>query len=260
MNINSTETNDILVFTDLDGTLLDHHSYSFEPALEMLAYLKQNNIPLIIVSSKTAKEVAKIQERLDIQQIAIVENGAGIITAEGETIALGHTYDTIREAFGCYSKQILMRGFADMSLDEVAYHTTLPLELAEDAKVRTFTEPFLLNDSDELEQLQAMAEEDGLEVIHGGRFYHLTTQGQDKANAIAYVIQRHTEDFNKNYTTIALGDGDNDVTMLENADVPILLPKPDGSYIDCDIADLIRATDAGPLGWNATLKEYFDVQ
>lgn len=258
--INHTKTNNILIFTDLDGTLLDHHSYSFEPALEMLAYLKQNNIPLIIVSSKTAKEVAKIQERLDIQQIAIVENGAGIITAEGETIALGHTYDTIREAFERYSKQILMRGFADMSLDEVAYHTALPLELAEDAKIRTFTEPFLLNDCDELEQLQAMAEEDGLEVIHGGRFYHLITQGQDKANAIAHVVQRYTKDSDMNYTTIALGDGDNDVTMLGSVDVPILIPKPDGRYIDCDISHLIKASDAGPVGWNATLKEYFDVQ
>jgi len=256
--INNSNTNDILVFTDLDGTLLDHHTYSFEPALEMLAYIKENDIPLIIVSSKTAKEVLKIQKKLEINHIAIVENGAGIITAEGETIALGHTYDTIRSAFERYSKQILMRGFADMSLEEVAYHTALPLELAEDAKTRIFTEPFLLNDCDELEELQAMAEEDGLDVLHGGRFYHLITQGQDKANAIAHVVQRYKKDSNTNYTTIALGDGDNDVTMLGVVDVPILIPKPDGSYIECDVSPLTKASSAGPIGWNATLKEYFD--
>jgi predicted mannosyl-3-phosphoglycerate phosphatase (HAD superfamily) len=29
-------TKNILVFTDLDGTLLDHHNYSFDAALEVL--------------------------------------------------------------------------------------------------------------------------------------------------------------------------------------------------------------------------------
>jgi HAD superfamily hydrolase (TIGR01484 family) len=47
----------LLVFTDLDGTLLDHHTYSFEPALPALNSLKEKNIPLIICTSKTRAEI-----------------------------------------------------------------------------------------------------------------------------------------------------------------------------------------------------------
>lgn len=48
----------IIIFTDLDGTLLDHNSYDFSEALEMLSYIKNHNIPLILTTSKTKIEVS----------------------------------------------------------------------------------------------------------------------------------------------------------------------------------------------------------
>ena len=36
-----------LVFTDMDGTLLDHDSYSFEPAVPMLQALDRAAVPVI---------------------------------------------------------------------------------------------------------------------------------------------------------------------------------------------------------------------
>ena len=50
-----------LIFTDLDGTLLDHATYSFNDAKEMLSYLKLNDIPLIIITSKTKHEILKLR-------------------------------------------------------------------------------------------------------------------------------------------------------------------------------------------------------
>ena len=50
--------NRLIVFTDLDGTLLDHDDYSFEAARPALAKLETLNIPVILTTSKTATEVS----------------------------------------------------------------------------------------------------------------------------------------------------------------------------------------------------------
>ncbi len=43
----------LIIFTDLDGTLLDLHTYSFEKSLPGLGLLRQKNVPLVFCSSKT---------------------------------------------------------------------------------------------------------------------------------------------------------------------------------------------------------------
>ena len=54
----------MLVFTDLDGTLLDHNTYSFSPALAAINKLKSLNIPIIPVTSKTLSELMTLLGRL----------------------------------------------------------------------------------------------------------------------------------------------------------------------------------------------------
>ena len=46
-----------LIFTDLDGTLLDHFSYSHAPADQLIPVLQHAGIPIIINTSKTFAEV-----------------------------------------------------------------------------------------------------------------------------------------------------------------------------------------------------------
>jgi hypothetical protein len=46
-----------VVFSDLDGTLLDHETYSFDAARPGLDALKSRGIPLILASSKTRAEM-----------------------------------------------------------------------------------------------------------------------------------------------------------------------------------------------------------
>jgi ribonucleotide monophosphatase NagD (HAD superfamily) len=45
-----------LVFTDLDGTLLDHDTYDWTPARDALDRLTRAGIPVVFTSSKTAAE------------------------------------------------------------------------------------------------------------------------------------------------------------------------------------------------------------
>lgn len=253
----------ILIFTDLDGTLLDHHDYSFNKAIVMLEYIKKNNIPLIIVTSKTKGEAIALQKLLHVKSVSIVENGAGIIIPKGdsyEEVSLGLSYKKIRSAFERYAKTIPIRGFFDMSIKEIRHYTNLTEKQANAAKNRTFTEPFIIDDTTQLKRLKEMANNDGLDIIKGGRFYHLITKGQDKAHAVKSVTKRYEKEFGHTLTTIALGDSANDLSMLQSVDVPILIPHPDGSYLNCDIPHLIKATKPGPDGWNNALKEYFNVE
>lgn len=252
-----------IIFTDLDGTLLDHATYSFEAAKPMLDYIRLNEIPLIIVTSKTKDEVLRLHNSLDLKTPFIVENGAGIFMPwkDGyKIIAMGFDYEYIRSCFLKYVKSIPMLGFFDMTDEEVVKYTGLSLENASYAKKRGFTEPFILEDESRLDELISIANKDQLDVVKGGRFYHLITRGQDKANAIKFLIDDYAKNCDEALTTIALGDSENDLSMLRSVDIPVLIPHPDGTFMECDITDIKRAPFPGSKGWNAVLKEYFNVK
>ena len=53
-----------IIFTDLDGTFLNHHNYSFEEAQEALETISQKKIPLIFTTSKTKIEVELLQKKV----------------------------------------------------------------------------------------------------------------------------------------------------------------------------------------------------
>jgi mannosyl-3-phosphoglycerate phosphatase len=261
MNI-TKPTQNIIIFTDLDGTLLDHHTYDFAPALFMLEYLKKQNIPVILTTSKTKEEVLLLQNKLDINYPFIVENGAGIFFPSKDkldVIHLGITYDKTLETFKKYKKDFILEGFFQMSDEKVAQLTGLDLEDAKLARSRSYGEPFLFDDTKDYIALRQLARNEGYDIVKGGRFYHLITKGIDKANSVLHLKKIYEEKFNAPFKTIALGDGNNDLTMLEAVDTPILIPKYDGNYISHTIKHITKAKYPGPKGWNQALKEYFNV-
>ena len=252
-----------LIFTDLDGTLLNHNDYSFTDASEMLEIIKDKNIPLIIVTSKTKDEVIEIQASLNISYPFIIENGAGIfIPTENnyKIIPLGKTYNQTLSFFGDLMDNSLLKGFHQMTDIEVSKLTGLSLQKANLAKRRTFSEPFILEDESDLPRLKKLANKDNFDIVKGGRFYHLITLGQDKSNALKELHKYYEILHDKLYKTIALGDGENDITMLQAADQAILIKQYDNSYINCEVNNLIKSKFSGPKGWNDSLKRFFDVK
>jgi mannosyl-3-phosphoglycerate phosphatase len=246
-----------LIFTDLDGTLLDHETYSFDEAKQMLSYLKSNNIPLIIITSKTKQEIIKLRTELQISHPFIVENGAGIflpIEKEFKQINMGKTYNEILDFFNTYKKEFKIKGFFDMSVEEISTLTGLCIEDAKLAKKRDFCEPFIIEDETNIEYLRQLSQKEGFDIVKGGRFYHLISKGQDKANALLKLKEIYEEKFKTKYKTIALGDGANDKTMLDCVDIAILIKKFDGTFIDYDRENLIKTDKIGPKGWNEALK------
>src|SRR4030042_6545243 len=125
----------ILIFTDLDGSLLNHDDYSFDEALPAINRVKGSGIPLIFTTSKTRREVELLQKDLGINEPFIIENGAAVYFPSGYTklfidnipqespfhiIKLGISYDRIRSFIGDIRDQFNIRGFGDMSIQEIS--------------------------------------------------------------------------------------------------------------------------------------------
>ena len=72
-----------VVFSDLDGTLLDESSYSFKDALPAVRLLQLRAIPLVLCSSKTRAEIEPCRLSLHNRHPFISENGGGIFIPPG---------------------------------------------------------------------------------------------------------------------------------------------------------------------------------
>ena len=243
-------TDRIVIFTDLDGSLLNHGDYSFSPALSMLTYLKNNHIDLIFTTSKTRVECLLLQEKMQLTSPFIVENGACIYFPNGEKIMLGRKHEEIVAFIDKYRKDFGIYAFKDMSIDELCKHTGFSHEQALLAKQREFSEPFLMDGVKDIDLLKKIAQKEGFKILKGGRFYHCVGAGQDKGLALKSTLKHY-----KGYYSIALGDNYNDIAMLEVVDQPILIPKHGGEFISLDLPNLIKAPHEGSPGWSEALKQ-----
>jgi mannosyl-3-phosphoglycerate phosphatase len=264
----------LIIFTDLDGTLLDASTYSFEQAAEALALVSECHIPLIICSSKTRTEIEHYRVMLKNNHPFISENGGGIFIPKGNinlkeyadkthveeiddyhAILLGASYKELRRVIEALRiKGFNVKGFGDMTVDEVSQVTGLSLEEAAMARQREFDEPFLFQGA-----------EDGLKAlfksIHElkfnftqGTFFHLLGDS-DKGKAVSVLIDLYTEQF-KDIYTIAIGDSPNDLPMLRNVDIPVIVKKKNGTYDQAiTLPNLIRADGVGPEGWNKAITQ-----
>ena len=68
----------IIIFTDLDGSLLHRDTFKFDPIKDYLKSLIDKGIIIIPNSSKTEKEIEKFNEELGVELPYISENGSVI--------------------------------------------------------------------------------------------------------------------------------------------------------------------------------------
>ncbi len=256
-----------VIFSDLDGTLLDSVDYSFEAARPMLGVIKSSNVPLVLCSSKTRAEIEIYRHRMDNGHPFISENGGGIfipqnyftapfeaIESEGyQLIKLGISYEEIRGRFIRLREKYKakVRGFGDMTPSEIAILTGLSPEEAILAKQRDFEEPFVFEGEPDKNFLQAI-EDDGLHWTQG-RIFHIMGK-HDKGRAVRLLISLY-EMQSGTITSIGLGDSLNDLPMLQTVDYPVLAMHENGSFdARVNINGLIRTKLAGPAGWNEALQ------
>lgn len=262
-----------ILYSDMDGTLLDHDTYSFKPAMQVLQEIKERAIPLILTTSKTRAEVLLWQEKLGIQEPFITENGAGVFFPKGyknfdlkayplldgfHLALLGKEYAFITKYLETVQNKYEILGFSQMSLAQVCKYTGLDEQSALFAKKRDFSEPFVIKDATLVPLLEKEAQMYGLKIVEGGRFFHCIGAHQDKGKAlqIAQAIFRRNGYEAK---SIALGDGKNDESMLGAADFSIQIPKPNGDFVSMNV-NTQKADFPGPRGWAQMLKKFLSAQ
>jgi len=262
----------VIIFSDLDGTLLDHHDYSFDAAIPALQAIRSRGVPLILATSKTLAEVRLINQALENPQPAIVENGCALCfpldkdypfeisrheqIEDYAVVRSPPSYGQIRQFIEQQrlSHRWRLRGFGDMSAAAVAEATGLGEHAAENAKCRLCSEPFLWHDSEEnLKQFMMAADAAGLGVTRGGRFWHLMGRSS-KAQAIDTMRNLYAADNDSPLTAIALGDSENDRGMLQRADIAVVIKRHDGTHLDCHgLKQTLFTQLQGPAGWNSAV-------
>ncbi len=254
-----------VLFTDLDGTLLDHQTYSWEAARPALRQLEDRRIPWILVTSKTRAEVNRLRQELDHRHAFIVENGAAACIPRGyfpfavpaavaregyDVLEWGTPYEHLvaglrraAEAAGC---RVL--SFCDMSVEEVTAATGLTADQAVLAKQREYDEPFKVLTPGRTGDLLAAIEGQGLRWTRGGRLYHICGDN-DKARAVAVLRDLFTR-LGEPVVTIGLGDGLNDAPFLQIVDVPVLVRSRFSTVLTHRIPHGTVTERPGPEGWN----------
>lgn len=248
----------LVVLTDLDGTLLDHHSYSAAAAQPALQRLKQWHIPVIFNTSKTRDEVIELRQQLDNHDPFVCENGSAVFLPRTDHSGynpeiLGASYaDILKALHQLRTDGFRFRGFNDMPASEVAALTGLAPEQAHLAKQRHGSEPLLWNDTDDaLERFAEALSAYDLRAVRGGRFLHVMGN-TDKASGVEFFRHYYGHCWQSEVRIIVLGDGDNDRQMLESADYPIVIPGIDQT-LTLAHPHTITASSAGPEGWNTSI-------
>ncbi|MFC1917196.1 mannosyl-3-phosphoglycerate phosphatase [Chloroflexota bacterium] len=262
---------EIVVFTDLDGTLLDLDDYSYQAALPAVRYLQEQGIPIVFCSSKTRTEQEVYRRELSIGDPFIVENGGAILIPQGyfwhsfkyqrvaggyQIIELGAVYSEIRQALEKIRSVsgLCFRGWGDMTPEELAAVIWLDVAAAERAKVREYSETLLLEgDAEDIKRVQHLVEGAGLTFTAGSRF-HTVTASSDKGKAVNTLTDIFREERGE-IITIGLGDSFNDIPMLERVAIPVLVQRPGGIWTEITLPRLQRVRGIGPEGWARAIRE-----
>ncbi|MCF3650915.1 HAD-IIB family hydrolase [Synoicihabitans lomoniglobus] len=259
-----------LVFTDLDGTLLDWSNYSPAIARPAMLRLRELGVPVVFCSSKTATEQRALRQELGIRSIpSIVENGAAIIVPDSAGLPTGH-WD---EAPGEPGRRVLVLGLrldeVQARLARVRARTGLPLlgyRDIDDAKLVELTglSPSAAHRARQRDYSETLIEElphetwnllrdefaaEGLECRHGGRFHTVTGAGTDKGKAVKTILELYERAYERPVKSIGLGDSANDAPLLAAVTRPFLVAREDGTWANLRIDGMERIGGRGPYGW-----------
>lgn len=260
----------LVVFSDLDQTLLDGKDYSHDKAVPGLTLLEDRKIPLVLCTSKTRKEVEFYRGRLKNYHPFVIENGGAVYipidyfgfdfdyhhrTDGFFVVELGTPYPAIIRALSRLKRKtgLSLRGFSDMTVQEVATRCDLPLHQAAWAKQREYDEPFLIPDPDEVTAVINAAD---IPVSQGGRFFHLASSDKGRAVSMLMSLFKRSK---SDAVSVGIGDALNDLQLLEAVDIPVLVQDADGGYDPrISFSDLRYAEGIGPVGWNSAIESLVD--
>jgi mannosyl-3-phosphoglycerate phosphatase len=263
-----------LIFTALEGALLDSRTGSFAEAEEALSELDRRHIPLILVTSRTRAEIEPLRRKLEHSHPFITESGGGIFFPDGYfnvkipgaersgrylCVALGRPYKEVCAALDDISEEsgVGVTGFHHMGAREIAENTGLRPREAELARDREFEEPFFFTSADEqaITRFVAAAREHGCDTRPGQTFWHFSS-GCDTARAVRTLTKLFRDATRTKLRAVGIGGAAEDLPWLRAVDQAVLLPgrAVDSGHSDAnELKNIARGEIAGAAGWNTSI-------
>ena len=254
-----------VIYTDLDGTLLDKNTYSYQEAKKGLQIVKNKAIPWIICTSKTRCEIEYWKKKLYNHHPFISENGGGIFIPKNyfnfdisisyqtqvyDVIELGIRASRLMVIFSSLKEKYAIESFLDMDAQEIENDAHIPFKQAVLAQKREYDIPFKILDMKEKGKIIGGINKKGLQVITGGRYYHLMGN-TNKGKAVTILSELLKRKYGE-MVTIGIGDSENDFSMLDTVDRPYLLRRKDETYAS---DKYIKIRGIGPRGWTEIIEK-----
>lgn len=259
-----------VIFTDLDGTLLDDQ-YSFKEALPALRLAKKETIPLIFCTSKTEHETKIYLKKAKIDHPFVIENGGAIFIPKNYfgfkfgydkiknnyfVIELGTPYNILKNFANKIEKEIKCNiiDFSGIDTKSIAKETGLRLSEARLAKKRKYSFQFKIKDN-KIKEIVKTIKKYKLNYTKGKK-YHYIMKGNDKAMAVRILTKLYKKKY-KNILTIGLGNDFNDLPMLKAVDKPFLIKNKKG--YDKEIAkikNIIKTNFTSSKGFNKAILDF----
>lgn len=260
-----------VIFTDIDGTLLDSYFPDLNKAKKLVEKTLLNGIHLILCSSKTELEQDLIRSNIHLKEPFIVENGGATIIPLGyfKKSKFNHSkkfqnkyiIETGGSSFKIRSllkkirtkHKINFKGTSDLSIAELSKITKLSEDYAKRMIKRKYSETIVQIDSKDMAYFVTNLEELGLKVIPGGQYFDITL-GNDKGTAAKILMEIFRKEYENDVIFFGIGDSKNDESMLSLMNHSILVQKPDASWQNLRIDNLQKVKGIGTRGWEVALE------
>lgn len=267
----------MIIFSDLDGTFLDSETYDYQINLALVGQIRDQQIPLVFCTSKCHDETRYYLDLLGLQMPFIVENGGALYLPDEWRSRFWLADPVIRKPgmvkkeygrdlssdFGKLKElaaEFDLKLFTEMDVEELSALTGLSPHVARLAGRRHYDLPFALSPDRSEKLLPPLSRElnrMGLALQQGGKYLHITG-AFSKADPVRELLEGDRHRSISSPSVIGLGDSPNDLEMLKLVDIPILIPRKDGSpcrEITRQIRDLVISRYPAPRGWADTLEQ-----
>lgn len=262
----------LLIFSDIDGTFLNHENYSHGNLKEYLDRIKSNSY-IIFNTSKTFSEVENLHKKLELNFPFIVENGACIFFPKNWLKLLTNPKDLFqhRDYYGYkiskyknfdiksklinYKKYYNFSFYSEICDEKIKNITNLRKHEIKRSKDRMFTDPILWEDTHTKIvkfKKQVLSSDDNFNIFEGGRFLHVSDQ-YDKALAMKKFISITSVFLGKKYLVVSLGDSQNDVGMLEYSDYSCIVKRRNSKISLKKKKNIYFSNNAAPDGWSESI-------
>ena len=252
----------LIIFTDLDGSLLHRDNFKFDEIKDYIKNLIDNEIIIIPNTSKTEKEIEEFIKELGSDLPFISENGSSISGLNlinpnfPKKIVLSRDKEELIKIFNSKVPEYLKakcKFISDMNSKQQNNIFGLQENHLKNALNRKYTIPFLFEgDKKEKNKLSNILRSSSLTMQEGGRVLNIG-DNTNKVKSMNQVLKIYKK-LESKIKVIAVGDNFNDLDMLRNCDIPCLVFNDQFKQDQINIDNLIVSNKPSPEGWADVIK------